>query len=105
MKTTDLDTRKRLTRRPRNKVVTSAEYSTGKVAVGIEHIFVSSRYDSASNRDLPSYSLVNLRASYTFRKFLTIFARLENLFDKNYEEAGGYGAPGLAAYGGIRVSF
>ena len=55
-------------------------------------------------RNLSSYSLVNLSSSYKMTKGLTIFARIDNLLDEDYEEAGGYGTPGLSIFGGIRVS-
>ena len=31
--------------------------------------------------------------------------RVENLFNSDYEEIGGYGTRGISAYGGVRVSF
>jgi outer membrane cobalamin receptor len=33
-----------------------------------------------------------------------IFGRIDNLFDEDYEETGGYGTPGLSFFGGVRVS-
>jgi len=55
-------------------------------------------------RNLSSYSLVNLISSYKMTKGLTIFARIDNLFDVHYEEAGSYGTPGFSIFGGIKIS-
>jgi len=49
--------------------------------------------------------LVNLAASNDVTKWLQFFARFDNLFDREYEEAYGYGTPGISAYGGVKVSF
>jgi vitamin B12 transporter len=42
--------------------------------------------------------------SYRVSKELNCFARIENLFDEDYEEIGSFGTPGFSIYGGIRVS-
>jgi vitamin B12 transporter len=101
----DLDTGQILSRRPRNKIVTSVDYTGEKLAIGGDFIFVSKRFDSAVDQYLGSYSLFNLRGSYAVLRHLKVFAKIDNLFDKDYEEAGGFGAPGIAAYGGIQIQF
>jgi vitamin B12 transporter len=54
---------------------------------------------------LGGYTLVNLAASWQVRDGVELFARGENLLDENYQEVFGYGAPGLAGFAGVRVSF
>ena len=54
---------------------------------------------------LPGYTVVNLAGSYDFTQYLKAFVRLDNVFDKQYQEVFGYGTSGVAAYGGIRVSY
>ena len=49
--------------------------------------------------------MVNLRGSYAVLKNLSLFARVDNLFDKKYEEVSGYGTPGLSVFGGVKVTF
>ncbi|OOF81428.1 TonB-dependent receptor plug domain-containing protein [Rodentibacter caecimuris] len=54
---------------------------------------------------LPSYTLVNLGANYQVIPKLTIYANLNNLFDKKYENLLGYGQDGRNIYVGLRGSF
>jgi len=91
--------------RPRNKVTSSVEYSLTKLTVIGEFQYVSKRFDSGLNRDISPYSLVNLKGSYMLHKNLSLFVRIDNLFDKSYEEAAGYGTPGISAFGGVKVTF
>jgi vitamin B12 transporter len=57
------------------------------------------------NVTLKDYVLVNLDAEYKLRDNVTLFGRVENLFDENYEEVFSYATPGVGAYGGVRVRF
>ena len=105
MDTVDKDSNKPLTRRPTNKFNSSIEYKGRKfIAIG-EYAFVSERYDSAVDRNLSQYSLVNLKGRYFISDSITLFARVDNLFNENYEEAGNYGVPGVSAFGGVKVDF
>jgi vitamin B12 transporter len=54
---------------------------------------------------MKDYLLVNLAGSYDLTKNLQVFGRVDNLFDRQYEEVAGYGTPGIGAYGGVKVSF
>jgi vitamin B12 transporter len=51
-----------------------------------------------------SYSIVNIAANYAVNPQLTVFGRIDNLFDKKYEDPNGYLRPGLGVFGGIRVN-
>lgn len=102
--TKDKTTEQRLSLRPKDKLSVSAEFSAKDISVVADYIFVGQRYDSSVKRDLSSYSLVNLSSNYAIKKWLTIFARINNLFDADYEEAGSYGTPGFSVYGGMKVS-
>jgi vitamin B12 transporter len=50
-------------------------------------------------------TLVNLAAEYKATDKVTVFGRVDNLFDKRWENPVGYLAPGFGAFGGIRVAF
>jgi len=54
--------------------------------------------------ELDDYVVVNLSGSFKVHKYVEVFARIENLFDEDYEEAFGYGTPGISAYGGVKLS-
>ncbi|MEN3748194.1 TonB-dependent receptor [Sphingomonas sp. HF-S3] len=52
---------------------------------------------------LKPFTLVNLNAQFRITDKVSIFGRVENLFDVDYEEVFGYATPGIAAYGGLRI--
>jgi vitamin B12 transporter len=54
---------------------------------------------------LKPFTLVNLNARYEVAKGISVFGRVENLFDADYEEIFSTATPGTAAYGGVRVTF
>jgi len=54
---------------------------------------------------LKEYVLVNLNAEYKLTDNFTLFARVENLLDEEYEEIFSFATPGVAGYGGIRARF
>ncbi|WP_207477840.1 TonB-dependent receptor plug domain-containing protein [Arenibaculum pallidiluteum] len=65
-------------------------------------------YDAAYDRSmlgLEGYTLVNLAASYRVTETTELFGRVENLFDARYQEVFTYGAPGRAAYAGLRIAY
>jgi vitamin B12 transporter len=53
---------------------------------------------------LDDYTLVNVAGSYVVNKYLTVFARIENLFDDDYEEILGFRARGIGTFGGVRLN-
>ncbi|TXC71147.1 TonB-dependent receptor [Sphingomonas ginsenosidivorax] len=54
---------------------------------------------------LQEYVLVNLAADYKLTDRLSVFGRIENLANEDYEEVFSFATPGRAAYGGIRANF
>lgn len=65
-------------------------------------------YDANWNKSvvtLDSYTLVNLAASYQVTEKAQIYGRVENLLNQDYEQVYTYGSPGIAAYGGVKVTF
>lgn len=51
---------------------------------------------------LDSFTLVNLAAQYTMNSNFTVFARIENVLDEEYEEVFGFATPGRSIFAGIR---
>ena len=96
-----------LARRPSQSVNASIDY---KWAFGLETgataTVVGDSFDNASNtRRLDGYVLVDVRASYPITDGVSIYGRIENLFDEQYETIFRYGTPRRAAYAGVRLSF
>lgn len=57
------------------------------------------------NVSLQEYVLVNLNAEYKLTDNVTLFGRIENLFDEHYEQIFSVAQSGRGAYGGVRVRF
>lgn len=52
----------------------------------------------------PGRALVDLGGGYTLVKGVEVFARVLNLFDRDYEEVLGYPSPGRTAFTGVRIA-
>jgi len=104
-----------LLRRPENKFSVNLNYdATEKINFGTEILYVGKRDDKYFANFFPytsyritlgGYTLVNLSASYKFSNLIEIYGRVNNLFNKYYEEIFGYGTPGLSGYAGFRLNF
>ncbi|MBK5931316.1 TonB-dependent vitamin B12 receptor [Halochromatium salexigens] len=84
-----------LPRRPQQTFQLDADRQFGRIGVG-GTLFVSGRrFDEAANQTrLDGFSLVDLRADYAFSDALRLQARVENLFDEQYETAAYFNQPG-----------
>ena len=61
------------------------------------------RYNDKDNKQvLGGYAIVNLRADYRLEKDVSLFARVGNLFDKEYELKRDYETAGRTVFVGIR---
>lgn len=85
-----------LTRRARRFATLSAHRSFGRWRVGGEWIVSGARSDYDST--LAGYGVVNLSARYDITKSWWLSARIDNLFDRNYELAYSYNTPRRGAY-------
>ncbi len=95
-----------LPRRPRHEGSASLTWRpTDDLSSTLGMRAVGRNYDSATGEYLGGYALFDVRASYDVTETFTVHGRIENLFDKQYEEADSYGTPGLAAYVGVRAAF
>ena len=52
----------------------------------------------------PGYTLVNLRGDYALSDQVKLFARIDNLFNRHYQNPTGFLAPGFGMFGGIRMA-
>jgi vitamin B12 transporter len=101
-----------LLRRPRNKYSADINYYfTKKLNLGFQIIYVGERYDKdfsyfpAQRVKLGGYALVNLSGMYHISDTVGLYGRVNNLFNKYYEEIFGYAPPGLSAYLGAKLDF
>ena len=96
-----------LPRRPRNTANLSASYSfAGEGSVGVAARWSGSSFDDAANRTrLNAYTLVDLRGELPLSPEVRLFARVENLFDEEYQTVARYGTLGRSVYAGLRGRF
>ena len=96
-----------LARRPEDSVSVSADYRFPfGLALGATVLAVGDSFDNAANTvRLDGYTLTNLRAELPLNDRLSLYGRVENVFDADYRVVANYGTIGRAAYGGIRVKF
>ena len=52
---------------------------------------------------LDDYLLVNLNADYRLTDTISLFGRVENLFDERYEDVFSFTNPGISAFAGLRA--
>jgi vitamin B12 transporter len=100
-----------LLRRPKHKASLTASWlPTDGLSFSATLLYVGSQVDgnrsfSIQRLDTDPYFVVNLAADYTLNKSVTLFARIDNLFDKRYENPTGFQRPGIGVFGGVRVAW
>ncbi|WP_032094076.1 TonB-dependent receptor [Necropsobacter rosorum] len=103
-----------LVRRPRHLANAGLAYQiTPELGANANISYVGKRKDTyfdpltyaQSRVKLPSYTLLNLGVDYRLSQALTVYANLNNLFDKKYENIVGYGQDGRNLYVGLKGSF
>lgn len=103
--------RQELLRRPRHKASGTLTWTPmEKLSLSATLIYVGSWVDgnrdfSVSRLNAKGAALVNLAAEYKATDKVTVFGRIDNLFDKRWENPVGFLVPGFGAYGGVRVAF
>lgn len=105
------DFNKPLLRRPKQQANFIVNYRMNeKTSFNLQLRYVGERDDKdfstfpALRVTMPDYTLVNFAASYKFLNYLELTARIENLFDKQYEEVLYYGTLGRSFYVGMNLT-
>lgn len=99
-----------LLRRPRHKGSATAFWNplpglTFSGTVIVLGSFVDGNRDfSVPRLKNPGFTLVNLAVNYDLNETVSVFGRIDNLFDRRYENPTGFLGPGLAVYGGVRLT-
>jgi vitamin B12 transporter len=100
-----------LPRRPRQTLALSVdhmwdEFHLHALSTGVSLLYGGSTFDDQFNTTyLPSYTRVDLRASYKINSHLTVSASLSNLFNRQYVTAYGYNSLGRTAFGKVAYTF
>lgn len=105
-----------LVRRPKHAGSLAIGHSWDRLRANITAIFVGDRQDldfrafPAARVTLPAYTKVDATLSYLLLKDrshlreLSLFGRVQNLFDAQYEEVFGFSAPGITFLLGVKGS-
>ncbi|SUT94856.1 Outer membrane cobalamin translocator [[Actinobacillus] rossii] len=106
-----------LVRRPKHLANAGIAYQiTSEVGTDINVSYVGKRFEKYTYYDanwnststrvkLPSYTLVNLGVNYQVTPNINVYANLNNVFDKKYEDTLYYGQDGRNVYVGLKGSF
>ncbi len=88
-----------LPRRAKRTLRLDADRDFGRYQLGASLVAVSRRYDDLGNtRVLDGYATVDVRGEYVPARGWRVQARIENLFDADYETAAYYNQPGRGFY-------
>jgi vitamin B12 transporter len=100
-----------LLRRPKHKASLTASWdATDKLNLSGGVMYVGSandfnRYATVRNLYSDSYTVVNFAANYMLTENVSLFGRVENAFDRDYESPIGFERPGFGAFAGLKVDF
>ncbi len=98
-------------RRPKNKASATAVWqATDRLTLSSTLLYVGSWLDVDRESQLgaivkaPAFTTLNLAAAYKASNDVSYTLRIDNLFNKQYEDPLGFLRPGIGIYGGIRLT-
>lgn len=105
--TRNLDNGLRLARRPVDLAGAGLSYQPiDPLRFNLEYRLVGGRVNDAANtQTMPSFRVVNVSATYNVTKQWQIFGRVDNLFDKDYEEVLFFGTPTRSGFAGVKFTY
>ncbi|HEY0266538.1 MAG TPA: TonB-dependent receptor [Rhizomicrobium sp.] len=103
-------TKLELLRRPRHKASLRADWqATDDLSLDAVLLYTGAQIDG--NRDfsiprlkMPDVTTIDIAASYRLTEKWSLFGRIENLTDQDYQSPDGFLRPRIGAYGGIKVN-
>lgn len=99
---TDRTTGLPLLRQPKHALTASGDIrATDRLSLGASLRYNGREADGGGPID--AWTRLDLRAAYAVNRKLEIYGRIENVTDADYQDVLGYGEPGIAAYGGVRL--
>ncbi len=105
MKPVDAGNGNRLQRRPAQMLKLAVAYAPGGWRAGGEITAIGRRYDTTTQgRIMGGYAVANLHAAFDIDRGWSLETRLNNLFDRVYENAWSYAVPGRELFVGLRYA-
>ncbi len=105
----------RLVRRPRHEAGLGLDWSVTdvtQVSLDLRHVgdnldfdFRGFAFSPPTVFEMPDYTLLHLSASHRLNDRVTLTARVNNVFDRPYQEVLGYAGQGRTFYVGLRANF
>ena len=98
---------------PRNtaSLVTNYRFLDEKANVNLSISYTDDQFDTeflpdftTSRVELSDYTLVNLAGEYQINELITLEGRVENLFDKDYQDVFGFETQGASAHIGLKFN-
>jgi len=98
---------KALPRRPSDTASAEGDWRFGSgVVLSVGARYAGESFDDLANTTrLKGYTLVDVRAETPLGAHFTLYGRIENLFDRAYETAYGFGSVGRTAMVGVRARY
>jgi vitamin B12 transporter len=101
-----------LLRRPKHKVsLRNSWHATSQLSLDATVLYTGTWVDG--NRDFtnleplnaPAFTTVNIAGNYDVNQYLAVYARINNLFDRRYQDPIGFLQPSIGAFAGVKVKF
>ena len=98
----NLSTGAALLRQPKHKGTIAVSWSpVARLSLSSSLLLNGQEADTPAGND--AFARLDLRAAYRLGERLELYGRVENATDTDYQDVSGYGEPGAAAFGGMRV--
>lgn len=94
-----------LARRPRHMASLAADWTPidGLDVMGVLRGYGKQLDSTFSNRVNNAFIVADMNAAYAVTDNLSVYGRVENLFNADYEEVRGFNTPGRAVFAGVKV--
>ncbi|MFT7005150.1 MAG: vitamin B12 transporter, partial [Sulfurimonas sp.] len=95
-----------LTRRPKMQLdVKATYYFSEELDFGLSVQYIGTRYDSDGTTQTGEYTIANATTNFKVNKYLTYYAKIDNITDKYYQTVDGYATAGRSVYVGLVAKF
>jgi vitamin B12 transporter len=97
-----------LARRPKTQLdVKATYYFSEELDFGLSVQYIGTRYNTAgtSGTQTGEYTIANATTNFKVNKYLTYYAKIDNITDKYYQTVDGYATAGRSVYVGLVAKF
>lgn len=97
-----------LARRPKSQFDLSATYyATDDIDLGVNAQYIGTRYDRIDNKGAQTgkYTVVDFITNFKANKYVTFYAKINNITDKYYQTVDGYETAGRSLYVGLNAKY